>query len=410
MNIKIELNLSRIIWLLDSFLKVLLAFQDVSVYTLPTFENTSDVTSIAGTNAELKCKVQNLGNYTVAWVSPKGTVISRGVTKVTDDTRISIERQYMEDWNILIRNVTFQDRGNYNCVVNTSPIPCIKRIYLYVNVPPMIQGKDTSLPVPVFAREGETVTLVCNATGFPPPRIHWFRDKKTNVTDLPGDTLVIRNITRHCAGEYQCRANNGLQMVDTRVFILTVRFAPEVSVLVSRLGITLGSETVLQCSCSASPIRICVWKRNGNDLRISSKYEPNTYNDDPETITLSLTIFHIQEEDLGRYECHAQNLLGEDSDYTFLYEYKPPIPSTLSLLVPFTSKITTPSSRYRPVQSVSPRNIFDDPFDPDENIVILRPSTVKTPSKYSSESSGSVTQLFEPLLCILFGLHFVIDL
>ena len=31
-------------------------------------------------------------------------------------------------------------------------------------------------------------------------------------------------------------------------------------------------------------------------------------------------------------------------------------------------------------------------------------------SKYSSESSGSVAQLFEPLLCILFGLHFVIDL
>ena len=89
--------------------------------------------------------------------------------------------------------------------------------------------------------------------------------------------------------------------------------------LVPRLGITLGSETVLECSCSASPIRICVWKRNGNDLRISSKYEPSTYNDDPETITLSLTIFHIQEEDLGRYECHAQNLLGEDSDYTFLY-------------------------------------------------------------------------------------------
>lgn len=95
--------------------------------------------------------------------------------------------------------------------------------------------------------------------------------------------------------------------------------APEVNMLLPRLGITLGSETVLQCSCSSSPIGVCVWKKDGRDLRISGKYELNPYNDDPETITLSLTISDIKEEDLGRYECHAQNELGEDSDYTDLY-------------------------------------------------------------------------------------------
>lgn len=408
MKIKIELKLTRFIWLFDFFLKVLLALEDVAVHTQPVFEDTPNVTAIAGNNAHLQCKVHHLENYTVAWVNPRGTILTRGYLKITDDTRISTDRNVDEDWNIIIRNISFQDRGFYNCVINTPPLPSVKSVFLQVNVPPTIIGR--AAPARVVVREGETVTLVCNATGYPPPRIHWFRDRKTNVTDLPGDTLVIRNITRHCAGEYQCIANNGLPMVDTRVFKVEVHFAPEVSVLLSRLGIILGSETVLQCSCSSSPIGVCVWKKDGRDLRIAGKYEPNPYNDDPETITLGLTIFHIQEEDLGRYECHAQNVLGEDSDYTYLYEYKPPVPSTHSPTARPTPRQIIPDSRYRPVQTERPKNIFDDPFSDDENFVIFRPSTIKTPSKYSSDSRSSNLGSALTLVIGTIGLHFFTSL
>uniref|UniRef100_K1QQ10 Opioid-binding protein/cell adhesion molecule n=1 Tax=Magallana gigas TaxID=29159 RepID=K1QQ10_MAGGI len=303
--------------LVSKEIKVLLALEDVAVYTQPVFEDPSNVTAIAGNNAKLQCKVHHLENYTVAWVNPRGTILTRGYLKITDDTRISTDRNVDEDWNIIIRNISFEDRGFYNCVINTAPFPSVNRVHLHVIVPPRIIGRVVHAPVVV--REGETVTLVCNATGYPLPKIHWFRDRITNVTDLPGDTLVIRNITRHCAGEYQCRANNGLSREDTRVFKVEVHFAPEVSMLIPRLGITLGSETVLQCSCSSSPIGVCVWKKDGRDLRISGKYELNPYNEGHETITLGLTISHIQEEDLGRYECHAQNELGQDSGYTDLY-------------------------------------------------------------------------------------------
>ncbi|XP_048737295.2 neuronal growth regulator 1-like isoform X2 [Ostrea edulis] len=334
-------------------------------------------------------------------MNPRGTVITRDVTKVTDDIRISIERKLREDWNILIRNISYQDRGDYSCIVNTVPIPQIKRVHLHVNVPPSIIDYASSRSG-MYVREGETVQLVCNATGYPPPRIHWFRNKHINVTNLPGDTLIIRNITRHCAGEYECRANNGLPMEASRVFRIIVQFAPEVNALVPRLGITLGSETVLQCSCAASPIGICEWRKDGRDLHISGKYEPNTYKDDPETITLSLTIFHIRQEDLGLYECHAKNLMGEDSDYTDLYVYKSPIPST-SPPIP-TTKFANPGSRYRTVKTNPPRNPFANPF-PDESFVVLRPSTIKTPSKYSADSNGSRSGVYRHLVIVVIGLH-----
>eukprot|EP00105_Crassostrea_gigas_P026509 XP_011447500.1 PREDICTED: neuronal growth regulator 1 isoform X3 [Crassostrea gigas] len=405
MKIKIELKLSRFIWLFDSLLKVLLALEDVAVYTQPVFEDPSNVTAIAGNNAKLQCKVHHLENYTVAWVNPRGTILTRGYLKITDDTRISTDRNVDEDWNIIIRNISFEDRGFYNCVINTAPFPSVNRVHLHVIVPPRIIGRVVHAPVVV--REGETVTLVCNATGYPLPKIHWFRDRITNVTDLPGDTLVIRNITRHCAGEYQCRANNGLSREDTRVFKVEVHFAPEVSMLIPRLGITLGSETVLQCSCSSSPIGVCVWKKDGRDLRISGKYELNPYNEGHETITLGLTISHIQEEDLGRYECHAQNELGQDSGYTDLYEYRPPVPPTHAPTARPTPRLITPDSGYRPVPTKTQKNIFDD-----EHFVFFRPSTIKTPaSKYSSESrSSSLGVAFCTLVIGFIGLHFFTSL
>lgn len=59
----------------------------------------------------------------------------------------------------------------------------------------------------------------------------------------------------------------------------------------------------------------------------------------------------------------------------FLLEYRPPVPPTHSPTARPTPRLITPDSRYRPVQTERPKHIFDDPY---ENVVIFRPSTIKT--------------------------------
>ena len=39
-----------------------------------------------------------------------------------DDQRFSVVRQDQREWNLQIRQVTWSDRGQYRCTVNTSPI------------------------------------------------------------------------------------------------------------------------------------------------------------------------------------------------------------------------------------------------------------------------------------------------
>lgn len=43
--------------------------------------------------------------------------------------------------------------------------------YFFYLVPPKVISSTSD----VVTREGETVTLVCNVTGVPPPRVQWYR-------------------------------------------------------------------------------------------------------------------------------------------------------------------------------------------------------------------------------------------
>ena len=62
--------------------------------------------------------------------------------------------------------------------------------------------------------EGSTVTLGCNATGKPVPKITWTRvwENGTDSEELPAvhGYYVIRNINRGSNGTYRCTAYNGV--------------------------------------------------------------------------------------------------------------------------------------------------------------------------------------------------------
>ena len=64
-------------------------------------------------------------------MNPRKTLISTDDSRYIDDSRLSVERPKMEDWNLMIREVRHNDSGEYMCQINTKPVK-IKRIYLVV--------------------------------------------------------------------------------------------------------------------------------------------------------------------------------------------------------------------------------------------------------------------------------------
>lgn len=53
--------------------------------------------------------------------------------------------------------------------------------------------------------EGDNVTLMCNASGVPPPMVSWMTPNDERVD---GYKLEVKNVSRSQAGEYKCEVSN----------------------------------------------------------------------------------------------------------------------------------------------------------------------------------------------------------
>lgn len=69
--------------------------------------------------------------WQVVWMNPKKILIGKNQRRFIDDARISIEHTQIDYWNLHIRHIRYEDRGEYTCTVNTSPVQ-ITRVNLMV--------------------------------------------------------------------------------------------------------------------------------------------------------------------------------------------------------------------------------------------------------------------------------------
>lgn len=286
-----------------------------------------NVTVQEGDTAILPCSVDSLGKHKVVWTDQWSTLLTLDDRRIIDDPRISIERPYIRDWNLHIRKTTYNDRGEYVCQINTSPVKT-KTVMLFVLVPSKIIDELSSRDQ--IAREGETVTLVCNVTGVPTPDVTWYKlpsegSQNKERIGKTGEVLNIYNVSRYCDGTYECVAYNNVDPAVTRQIKVFVEFAPEVSLPTKRIGQYPGRETILDCEITAYPHAVMYWQKNGREIGFfnKEKYQVELYsgNDESTRKTLSLRVRDIQQDDYGEYICYAENKIGKDEEAMLLYDY-----------------------------------------------------------------------------------------
>ncbi|XP_041375065.1 protein amalgam-like [Gigantopelta aegis] len=328
--------------------------QSATVYArlAPKFNNTPEhVTSTAGSKAILPCTVEYLGDYSVIWVSPRTTLISHEDRRDIDDQRISVERPYVKEWNLHIRNVRYNDSGSYKCQINTNPVQ-VKEVKLSVLVPPNILSGASSDDIRL--REGENAKLVCNVTGIPAPTVTWFRrhfrkgrGHKEKLND-EGQVLFIHNVSRYWDDIYECFVDNGVSPSVSKAISVVVECRQR-SLLISAI-FTIGRETILTCDIYAFPQLVTLWKRKGKQLFTGDRYTVEANTDiDNRLVTLSLRINHLLKEDFGKYVCQGINSLGDDDASVVLYELKPNTQTkvgTKSLGLHYNRSDTPTTSRY----------------------------------------------------------------
>ena len=67
----------------------------------------------------------------VAWLDHNSIPLTYEDRRVVDDTRFSIIRPYIREWNLQIRDIRWDDEGQYRCTINTNPVKS-KLVMLHV--------------------------------------------------------------------------------------------------------------------------------------------------------------------------------------------------------------------------------------------------------------------------------------
>ncbi|XP_012940600.1 cell adhesion molecule 2 [Aplysia californica] len=207
---------------------------------LPTFLPTPvNVTYHVGQEAVLRCAVENKGARTIVWrKTPQLNPLTIGDDTYIGDRRIKVVHQvHSLEWNLHIQDVEVRDAGVYECQVVARDRDVRQFVTLSVDETPVGKGYKAEIAIhgTLFVERGDTLQLVCNATGseYPPDDIDWFKDgnkiKNSDRVTLSKDVslsegtimslLKVRRTTMRDGGTYVCRTSD-LQVTSAKVNML----------------------------------------------------------------------------------------------------------------------------------------------------------------------------------------------
>ncbi|XP_035211898.1 lachesin-like isoform X2 [Stegodyphus dumicola] len=309
--------------------------------SMPTFAGpVSSLTVAKGRDATLKCVVDNLGSYRVAWVHvDKQTLLTIHTHVITRNKRVSVSHHNFRTWLLHLKNVQQEDSGYYMCQVNTQPM--ISQVgYLEIVVPPEFVNDVVNRNISVA--ENANITLSCRATGNPIPKIKWRREdghpilvgqQKVDLYD--GEELNLFKVSRQSMGAYLCIASNGVPPAISRRMHVDITFPPMIWIPNQLVGAPEGDDIALECHTEAHPAATNFWVRSDHVVGTSDdKYETyliaNGYK-----VHMKLVIKNLNKDDYGVYRCVSKNALGETAGSVNLYKIK--ATSAFNRNIPLTS-------------------------------------------------------------------------
>jgi len=187
------------------------------------------VRATLGREATIKCRAENLvGQKTVSWVRYRDTsLIAVGKFVYISDNRFKVLHEVnSSDWFLVIKSVTYDDQGIYECQVNSDPYKTFKFHLSVVEPRTEILGDHER-----FVDSASSLNLTCLVISPNPPAFVFWKltdklvdvsewsksDNESNVRLIfnqhwrPGVTvssLLIQRVNKSHNGIFQCSPSN----------------------------------------------------------------------------------------------------------------------------------------------------------------------------------------------------------
>uniref|UniRef100_A0A8D2MYR8 Neural cell adhesion molecule 1 n=1 Tax=Zonotrichia albicollis TaxID=44394 RepID=A0A8D2MYR8_ZONAL len=305
-----------------------------------------------GDDAVIVCDVVSSLPPTIIW-KHKG----RDVILKKDVRFIVLSNNYLQ-----IRGIKKTDEGTYRCegrILARGEIN-FKDIQVIVNVPPSVRARQSTMNA--TANLSQSVTLACDADGFPEPTVSWTKDgepveeveeeEDKYSFNSDGSELVIHRVDKSDEAEYICIAENKAGEADATIH-LKVFAKPKITYVENKTAMELEDQITLTCEASGDPIPSITWRSSSRNISSEEKVKWH-----PHTVLVwemvlefsrgravsggflafftalsslavharvsSLTLKDIQYTDAGEYICTASNTIGQDSQAMYLeVQYAP---------------------------------------------------------------------------------------
>ncbi|XP_054986828.1 neural cell adhesion molecule 1 isoform X17 [Sorex araneus] len=274
-----------------------------------------------GEDAVIVCDVVSSLPPTIIW-KHKG----RDVILKKDVRFIVLSNNYLQ-----IRGIKKTDEGTYRCegrILARGEIN-FKDIQVIVNVPPTVQARQSI--VNATANLGQSVTLVCDAEGFPEPTMSWTKDgeqiedeeDEKYIFSDDSSELTIRKVDKNDEAEYVCIAENKAGEQDASIH-LKVFAKPKITYVENQTAMELEEQVTLTCEASGDPIPSITWRTSTRNISSEEKTLDGHMVVRSHARVSSLTLKSIQYTDAGEYICTASNTIGQDSQAMYLeVQYAP---------------------------------------------------------------------------------------
>ncbi|XP_018864471.1 neural cell adhesion molecule 1 isoform X2 [Parus major] len=275
-----------------------------------------------GDDAVIVCDVVSSLPPTIIW-KHKG----RDVILKKDVRFIVLSNNYLQ-----IRGIKKTDEGTYRCegrILARGEIN-FKDIQVIVNVPPSVRARQSTMNA--TANLSQSVTLACDADGFPEPTVTWTKDGEPveEVEDedkysfnYDGSELVIQRVDKSDEAEYICIAENKAGEADATIH-LKVFAKPKITYVENKTAMELEEQITLTCEASGDPIPSITWRTSTRNISNEEKTLDGRIVVRSHARVSSLTLKDIQYTDAGEYVCTASNTIGQDSQAMYLeVQYAP---------------------------------------------------------------------------------------
>ncbi|TKR80918.1 hypothetical protein L596_014894 [Steinernema carpocapsae] len=287
--------------------EVLVKFE-VVILSVPSIENSRNDPKprvIEGRPITLWCEVSGYPFPTVRW-SKNGVEVT--IDPDNDHLRLLDQGQGLE-----IFEATPQDAGQWMCTAENDAGATEMILNLNIWEAPQITVTTLDGKRSAISQSGSQVTLICNATGNPPPSLSWSFGGQLLIPSADGarisskgGRLDIPHLKENDAGEYTCSARNEVGSVegsiDVDILIPPVIYRNQIDL---NPRIPTGRSLTLVCEATGKPNPQFVWLLNNAPLTNSSTA---IFSDDSKYLQLR----NISLKDKGIYVCEAKNDAGQD--------------------------------------------------------------------------------------------------